>query len=185
MGTRSRRDRRDAGAGTRQEAGGAADIPLRTPTFWLDPSANATETDHETHLPKISKAAPPSATQPARIDRIADRLLEILAQLSGLERAALNQTTPFADLGFDSLFLTQANTAFRKEFDVRITFRQLFEQAPDVSSLAAFIDDKLPAESAGERAAFDASAMASLDDASSSPAVSLEDRTRSGAWSGS
>ena len=54
--------------------------------------------------------------------------------------------TTFIDLGFDSLFLTQANSQFRKQFGVRITFRQLFEEAPSIESLARFIDAKLPAD---------------------------------------
>ena len=54
--------------------------------------------------------------------------------------AALDPTASFADLGFDSLFLTQANAQFRKQFGVRITFRQIFEEAPSIDSLAGFID---------------------------------------------
>ena len=80
----------------------------------------------------------------SRKDRIAAQLASIIADLSGMEASALEPTASFADLGFDSLFLTQANSQFRKAFGVRITFRQLFEEAPSIDALAGFIDIKLP-----------------------------------------
>lgn len=88
-------------------------------------------------------AAPADAADVPRLDRVADRLAEILADLSGRRPEDMDRDTAFADLGFDSLFLTQANTGFRKTFGVKITFRQLFEQAPTVNALAAFIDSAL------------------------------------------
>ena len=69
-------------------------------------------------------------------------ICEILSRLSGREVGVQDRDTRFLDLGFDSLFLTQANTAFRKAFGVRITFRQLFEQAPTVNSLAAYVAER-------------------------------------------
>ena len=71
------------------------------------------------------------------------RLASILSDLSGIDASSLDATASFAELGFDSLFLTQANAQFRKQFGVRITFRQLFEEAPSIDTLAAFIDSKL------------------------------------------
>ncbi len=93
-------------------------------------------------------AAPPAPTaSPARTgsrrDRIVAQLASILSELSGIEPTALDPKASFADLGFDSLFLTQANAQFRKQFGVRITFRQIFEEAPSIDSLAGFIDGKL------------------------------------------
>ena len=68
------------------------------------------------------------------------------ATSSGVEAASLDASASFVDLGFDSLFLTQANSQFRKQFGVRITFRQLFEEAPSIEALAAFIDARLSPE---------------------------------------
>ena len=79
----------------------------------------------------------------SRRDRIVAQLASILSELSGIEPTALDPKASFADLGFDSLFLTQANAQFRKRFGVRITFRQIFEEAPSIDSLAGFIDGKL------------------------------------------
>ncbi len=100
----------------------------------LDPgTADETSIDH-------AAADPGTGT---RKERIGARLASILSDLSGVEISALERTASFADLGFDSLFLTQANAQFRKQFGVRITFRQLFEEAPSIDSLAGFIDSKL------------------------------------------
>ena len=87
--------------------------------------------------------APASAAPGTRKDRVAAQLASILSDLSGIDASALDATASFAELGFDSLFLTQANAQFRKQFGVRITFRQLFEEAPSIDTLAAFIDSKL------------------------------------------
>jgi acyl transferase domain-containing protein len=79
-----------------------------------------------------------------RQDRIAAELVAILAELSGMGAEEIDRQASFLELGFDSLFLTQANTAFRKRFGVALTFRQLFEEAPTVEALARYLDGKLP-----------------------------------------
>lgn len=58
----------------------------------------------------------------------------------------MNENATFLELGFDSLFLTQANSAIRKKFKVKLTFRQLFEEAPTIAALAAYLDRQLPAD---------------------------------------
>ena len=60
--------------------------------------------------------------------------------------ADLDVNATFLELGFDSLFLTQANTEFRKKFNVKITFRQLLNEAPTLDALAQFIDSNLRPE---------------------------------------
>jgi amino acid adenylation domain-containing protein len=82
----------------------------------------------------------------SRKDRVLQQLTSILYDLSGIEAESLDPFATFLELGFDSLFLTQANTAFKKRFKVKITFRQLFEEAPTLDALAAYIDARLPAD---------------------------------------
>lgn len=72
------------------------------------------------------------------------RLAGIIAEMSGLPEDAIDPHESFLDLGFDSLFLTQANLRFRREFKVRITFRQLFDEAPTLDALAEYVDGELP-----------------------------------------
>jgi amino acid adenylation domain-containing protein len=81
-----------------------------------------------------------------RRERLVHRLREIANDLSGMPMESLVEGASFLDLGFDSLFLTQLSTAYQKAFNVRITFRQLFDDLSTISALSAYIDAKLPPE---------------------------------------
>ncbi len=50
------------------------------------------------------------------------------------------------DLGFDSLFLTQAATAVKSRFGVKVTFRQLLGDLGSMGQLAEHLDAQLPPE---------------------------------------
>ena len=65
---------------------------------------------------------------------------EILFELSGLEPDEMEADATFLELGFDSLFLTQAITKFNRKFKLSITFRQLFEDASTIETLAVYMD---------------------------------------------
>jgi amino acid adenylation domain-containing protein len=82
----------------------------------------------------------------SRKDLIQKKLTDIIQDLSGLDPTEIDPNASFLDMGFDSLFLTQANLKFKKVFKVKITFRQLFDDAPNINALAEFIDGKLPAD---------------------------------------
>jgi amino acid adenylation domain-containing protein len=81
-----------------------------------------------------------------RKDSIQAQLTELTADLSGYDTSDLVPTHTFLELGFDSLFMTQLATAFSKEMNVPITFRQLFDELPTLSALAAYMDAQLPEE---------------------------------------
>ena len=68
------------------------------------------------------------------------RLLTLVSKLSGLDEGSLDSKTTFTQLGFDSLFLTQASVAVERDFGVRVAFRQLLEEFPTLDSLAEHID---------------------------------------------
>lgn len=128
--------------------------PLDTPTQMLT-SKPATERDRTTsHIAKTgeSQATMEKTTTPEqhRKDKIIDKLKHIIYDLSGLEAEELDIHSSFLQLGLDSLFLTQANTAFQQAFDVKITFRQLFDDTPNLDTLAAYIDSELPADALSE-----------------------------------
>jgi glutamate-1-semialdehyde aminotransferase/acyl carrier protein len=67
-------------------------------------------------------------------------------ELSGYPVEDLAEASTFLELGFDSLFLTQLSTAFHNEFQVKITFRQLFDSLPSIAAVSAHLDRELPAE---------------------------------------
>lgn len=76
--------------------------------------------------------------------RIAARIAEIAADLSGFAPADINPTSSFLALGFDSLMLTQLAAAIQKEFGVKTTFRNLMEDASSLSALAARLESAAP-----------------------------------------
>ena len=88
-----------------------------------------------------------------RAQRVLGRLRTVAADLSGYEASDLGETSTFLELGFDSLFLTQLATEFQREYGVKITFRQLFDELPTLRALAEYIDRQLPAETASPVAA--------------------------------
>jgi acyl transferase domain-containing protein len=84
------------------------------------------------------------ATHASRHERIAAQVIGILADLSGLDAADLDPSATFTNLGFDSLFLTQANSQFRRVFGIRFTLGQLLGETPSIDALATRIDVELP-----------------------------------------
>ena len=71
-------------------------------------------------------------------------LREIFEELSGidLQQAAPEET--FYQLGFDSLFLTQASRVVSERFRVEVTFRQLREDLLSLGKLSAYLDANRP-----------------------------------------
>jgi glutamate-1-semialdehyde aminotransferase/aryl carrier-like protein len=81
-----------------------------------------------------------------RAQRVLTRLRTVASELSGCDPAELDDGSTFLELGFDSLFLTQLATEFQREYGLRITFRQLFDELPTLRALAEHIDAQLPPE---------------------------------------
>ena len=76
-------------------------------------------------------------------EQITAALRALLGELSGLEPAALDGATRFTELGFDSLFLTQASLAIEKRFGVQVAFRQLLAEFPTLNTLTAHIEEMI------------------------------------------
>ncbi|MEL6820865.1 MAG: aminotransferase class III-fold pyridoxal phosphate-dependent enzyme, partial [Calditrichota bacterium] len=124
--------------------------PFERKTYWVEPQkvlqqAVATSGNEERNISEDINVTTVKAL-PSRAERVGDELQRIIHELSGVDMSAIERDTSFLELGFDSLFLTQANSAFQKLFKVKISFRQLFEEAPTINLLAAFIDEKMPPE---------------------------------------
>lgn len=67
------------------------------------------------------------------------RLKAILEETSGIDLADADEDASFMELGFDSLFLTQAAISISNEFKVPLAFRQLIEDFPTVATLGAHL----------------------------------------------
>ncbi len=78
------------------------------------------------------------------------QIKHLLEESSGLELAEASNEETFLEMGLDSLFLTQVATSLSKKFGVKISFRQLNEELPNLDKLA---DHILPHWSGGNGAA--------------------------------
>ncbi|HZY39292.1 MAG TPA: aminotransferase class III-fold pyridoxal phosphate-dependent enzyme [Mucilaginibacter sp.] len=76
---------------------------------------------------------------------LTEKLTELFEDASGIEIDAASTDTNFIEIGFDSLLLTQIATNLKKEFNVPITFRKLFEEYNTINTLASYLDNCLPA----------------------------------------
>lgn len=83
---------------------------------------------------------------PSRKDRLVRELRELFQSYSGADHSETDEKDSFIDLGFDSLLLTQVSQGVLKRFGVKVKFRQMLEDLGSLSSLAAFLDEKLPPE---------------------------------------
>lgn len=111
----------------------------------LDGDAAATPAaPPESALPStVALSPPPDPT--ARVDRqgqIAAKLRALIKELSGIDVAS--DTVTFMELGFESLFLTQASQLVQAKFGVKISFRQMLGDLSTVEALARYLDGQLP-----------------------------------------
>lgn len=81
---------------------------------------------------------------PLRKDLLIDKLKDIFEDTSGIDMESADAS--FIEIGFDSLLLTQIATSLKKEFNVPITFRKLFEEYSSLDLLATYLDGVLPAD---------------------------------------
>jgi amino acid adenylation domain-containing protein len=102
--------------------------------------------------PSLQEDRPTTRTEvisPSRRTRIRQMLAEIFEGLSGIDISKSAGSTPFLEMGFDSLFLTQVTQALQGKCGLKITFRQLLGDLSTLDSLAAFVDSKGPEELTG------------------------------------
>ncbi|RMH17154.1 MAG: acyltransferase domain-containing protein, partial [Gammaproteobacteria bacterium] len=100
-----------------------------------------------TTLPPTPEDSRPTMSQPTktRKDVLTDEVRNILYELSGMDPESMDPSAAFLELGFDSLFLSQAVIRFNKRFNSQLSFRALFEEVPTIAALAAHLDETLPA----------------------------------------
>jgi len=125
--------------------------PFERTHHWVEPVRSAAAPQSENISPQsenISPMSAPTITAPARTERLLEAVTNLLHEQSGIPAASIAPNAAFLDLGFDSLFLTQASTAIGRKFGVKVTFRTLLEDAPTPAALAAHLDRVLPPEAA-------------------------------------
>ena len=126
--------------------------PFERTRYWVEPVRSAAAPKLETTVPVSAPILPtpaaPAASAPDRTERLLHALTELLHAQSGIPVASIAPDATFLDLGFDSLFLTQASTAIGRKFGVKVTFRTLLEDAPTPAALAAHLNRILPPDAA-------------------------------------
>ncbi len=128
--------------------------PFRRHRHWVDPIP---QNDTALHAVEPACAVAPAVatttstpTQDATVltgNRSADllaRLRTFFVDLSGFNPASVTPDASFLEIGFDSLFLTQAASALQKQFTTEVTLRTLLEDAPTLNLLVERILPTLP-----------------------------------------
>jgi len=123
--------------------------PFERQSYWIDRSQEETLSVPRSipAAPTVSPAVPPTpAVMSTPVDRkpdLAAKLRAVVLELSGV--AVDDDKATFMELGFDSLFLTQASQAIHARFGVKVTFRQMLGDLASVAALATYLDAEMPA----------------------------------------
>ena len=135
--------------------------PFERQRFWIDPlpayhTPNVTDpsppstpfaTNRALPTPcSIEKSHPESPMSETQPQRLSPLIVEILESSSGLDLSNLDEQVTFLEMGLDSLSLTQVALSLKKKFKVKISFRNLLEEYCTVQSVAAYLDQSLPAD---------------------------------------
>jgi len=115
--------------------------------YWLEADLPRITTAPEPETPEIKLETEKITieNQLMRQELLTEKLRELFEDASGIEIDAATTNMNFVEIGFDSLLLTQIATNLKKEFNVPITFRKLFEDYNTIQNLAAYLDATLPA----------------------------------------
>ncbi|MBL9172937.1 MAG: aminotransferase class III-fold pyridoxal phosphate-dependent enzyme, partial [Verrucomicrobiales bacterium] len=109
---------------------------------WVDPVALTAVRAAAAAASGTGMTPAPAAAVPeggSAKDHLIAQIKELLENSSGLELAGAKPEETFVEMGLDSLFLTQIATTLTKKFGVKITFRQLNEEYPNLDRLADFL----------------------------------------------
>ncbi len=105
-------------------------------------SAPAPVSAQEMSFAMTTPLAAPNAA--ARRDRLIASIRELVEEVSGMEVGDVDPSTPWLELGLDSLTLTQLALQVQRTHQIKVTFRQVMESYPTIGSLAGLLDEKLP-----------------------------------------
>ena len=126
--------------------------PFERKLHWIEPPARAqvaaTQTQDEVGSMSVQaeSGAAESVSGITRNLQLRDAIAQVLTDLSGIATTPGEADYQFLELGFDSLFLTQATQVLSRKFAVKLTFRQMMEEFSSIAALADHLDHMLPAE---------------------------------------
>ncbi|MCF7849348.1 MAG: aminotransferase class III-fold pyridoxal phosphate-dependent enzyme, partial [Kiritimatiellales bacterium] len=122
--------------------------PFERKRYWLQPGgrAMADAGEFSDEEPDVGDAA---LSDLSPRERVIVKIGQVLEDTSGEDLSGVNEDLSFMEMGFDSLFLTQASLAISREFGVKISFRQLMEDFNTIGLLADHLEAAMPVEQAG------------------------------------
>ena len=134
--------------------------PFDRKRYWIEPAAGQADAHQVQRNGSRGLTEEPPAEEtkkqeagkprfdPAQFDRCENQTLSelkaVFQELSGVDLSHADTSAKFLELGFDSLFLTQASQAVQKRFGANVTFRQLLEEVTTLEKLAAHLDGQKP-----------------------------------------
>jgi acyl carrier protein len=83
------------------------------------------------------------ATVPGTVAMLA-KVRGLVEDVSGLDVSDSDPSTPWLELGLDSLALTQLALQIQRSLGVKVSFRQIMERYPSVASLVEMLEAQLP-----------------------------------------
>jgi amino acid adenylation domain-containing protein len=132
--------------------------PFERRKHWIEPPAYAKQIDLLTPsvtTPQVTESKNARETDMAinenvvaleRRLRLQPMVASLFEELSGMTLGPESVDASFLELGFDSLFLTQATQVVQRCFGVKVSFRQIVEQYSSIGALADRLDEILPAD---------------------------------------
>ncbi|HKX61327.1 MAG TPA: aminotransferase class III-fold pyridoxal phosphate-dependent enzyme, partial [Verrucomicrobiae bacterium] len=164
--------------------------PFERKRHWVEPAVHQTssQTDQQSVNAEQAPASEPQRSTTTEIvmsaeplqntgrdQGILNGLRAMFQELSGIDLSSADPAATFLELGFDSLFLTQARQLLQSRFNVKITYRQLMEDVSSLGALAAHIDQQLPPDAAPARPAAAVGASPVSSTTGAAPAVTDAD----------
>ena len=118
------------------------DAPSASPvTEAVTPEGNhSSAMANETLQPAPAARTGQQTELPDRLAAIRTELAALLENLSGIDVASAAKGTSFLELGFDSLFLTQASQAIKTKFKVAVSFRQMMGELASLDAVAEHLN---------------------------------------------
>jgi glutamate-1-semialdehyde aminotransferase/acyl carrier protein len=97
-------------------------------------------------IESFADSSMPAGACSTRHVRLLSELRALFEDVAGVNLQDVDESTPFVQLGLDSLTLTQSSLQVKRQFGVPLTFRQLMEEHRSLAALAGFLDSRLPPE---------------------------------------
>ncbi len=135
------------------------DAPSASPDTANPIAANQIKESYVTAMANETQQSAPNGeiaqqtAAPNRLAAIRTELAALLENLSGIDVANAPRGTSFLELGFDSLFLTQASQAIKTRFNVAVSFRQMMGELATFDAVAEHLNQTAPEFTADSAAA--------------------------------